>query len=178
MKCEKCGSREAEVHIRHQKGKDIADFHLCRQCAEIMAKEGIIPDISFDIPIDSFLWGLFPAHGIPATGHAGDEAVRAEVTCSRCGLDSGYFRKAGKYGCPECFSVFRDYLGPLLRKIHGSEIHRGVRPKTACIEVSCSDEIELLRKELLEAVEKEDYERAAVIRDRIREIGETDENRG
>ncbi len=143
-----------------------------------MAKEGIIPDISFDIPIDSFLWGLFPAHGMPATGHAGDEAVRAEVTCSRCAWTADTSEKQGNTAALSVFSVFRDYLGPLLRKIHGSEIHRGVRPKTACIEVSCSDEIELLRKELLEAVEKEDYERAAVIRDRIREIGETDENRG
>lgn len=178
MKCERCGSREAEVHIRHQKGKDIADFHLCRQCAEAMAKEGLIPDISFDLPIDSFLWGLFPAHGINLQGYGDDQANQAKITCSRCGLDNESFRKSGKYGCSDCFPLFHDNLGPLLRKIHGSEIHRGVRPKTACLEVSCPGDFESLRKDLREAVEKEDYERAAVIRDRIHEIGETNENRG
>ena len=60
MKCERCSGRDAEVHIRHQKGKEIVEYHLCRQCAEQMAKDGLIPDMSFDFPIENFLSGLFP----------------------------------------------------------------------------------------------------------------------
>ena len=177
MKCERCGAREAEVHIRQQKGKEIAEFHLCRQCAEHMAKEGLIPDISFELPINSFLWGLLPGH---EPGHPGSDVVpsaASDLVCGHCGLDRSSLRRSGRYGCPDCFKAFHEDLGPLLRKIHGSEIHRGARPGNACGNDTSPEEIESLRTELKDAVEKEEYERAAVLRDRIREIGDLHEGR-
>jgi len=178
MKCERCGSREAEVHIRHQKGKEKVDFHLCRQCAEHMAKEGLLPDISLEIPLDCFPWGLFPWHGAAASGSETDSSPSDQRVCSHCGLDRSSFRKGGKFGCPYCYDVFRDDLGPLFRKIHGSDIHRGARPWNACGDEVTPEDLGSLRKELREAVEKEEYERAAIIRDRIREIEGCHENEG
>jgi protein arginine kinase activator len=176
MKCERCNDREAEIHIRHQKGKEIEEHHLCRQCAEQMARDGLIPDMTFDFPVESFLGGLFPVHGQPLPdteeGHAADEGV----TCGRCGLDAASFRKTGKWGCPECFSVFHESVGPLLRKIHGSDVHRGIRPAKACVRESCRGDVDSLRKALREAVEMEEYERAAVLRDKIRETEENNED--
>ena len=175
MKCERCSGRDAEVHIRHQKGKEIVEYHLCRQCAEQMAKDGLIPDMSFDFPIENFLSGLFSGSGA-MEDEEGRPAIHG-LACGRCGLDHASFLKSGKYGCPDCFAVFHDNLGPLLRKIHGSDIHRGIRPVTACLDVSCSDDLEILREELRRAIENEEYERAAVIRDRIRGTGAEHENR-
>lgn len=176
MKCERCSSREAEVHIRHQKGKQIVEYHLCRQCAEQMARDGLIPDMSFDFPIESFLSGLFPGPGSMEDKNGSD--ALPGLVCGRCGLDHATFRKSGKYGCPDCFAVFHDNLGPLLRKIHGSDIHRGIRPATACHEIPCGEDLEILREELRRAIDNEEYESAAVIRDRIREAGSRHENRG
>lgn len=169
MKCERCGNRDAEVHIRHQKGKKIAAYHLCRQCAEQMARDGLIPEMSFEFPIENFLSGLFPGPG--AMENEENDSALPGLACGRCGLDHAAFRKAGKYGCPDCFAVFHDNLGPLLRKIHGSDIHRGIRPITADLEIPCADGSEALRDELRRAIENEEYERAAVIRDRIRGTG-------
>lgn len=177
MKCERCNEREADVHIRHQKGNDIEEHHLCRHCAEQMSRDGLIPDMTFDLPIESFLGGLFsgpkPGHPVPE----GDNPKVSGPVCGRCGLDNSGFRRSGKYGCPDCFKVFHDDLGPLLRKIHGYDIHRGVRPKTACAEPSCIDGLDALKQALSESIEKEEYERAAVIRDKIREIEENHEDR-
>jgi protein arginine kinase activator len=178
MKCEKCGIREAEVHIRHQKGKETDDFHLCRQCAEDMAKDGLLPDVSFEIPLDNFPWGLFSWHGSAPSGPDADASPADQRVCSHCGLDHSSFRKTGKFGCPDCFTAFQDDLAPLFRKIHGSDIHRGTRPQNACGDETSPEDLEYLRKELREAVEKEEYERAAIIRDRIREIGECHEGEG
>lgn len=177
MKCERCGAREAEVHIRQQKGKEIAEFHLCRQCAEHMAKEGLIPDISFELPIDSFLWGLLPGHGPSHPGPDMAPSTTGDMVCGSCGLDRSSLRRSGRYGCPDCFKAFHEDLGPLLRKIHGSEIHRGSRPGNACGNDTSPEEVGSLRTELKDAVEKEEYERAAVLRDRIREIGDIHEGR-
>jgi protein arginine kinase activator len=169
MKCERCKKRDADVHIRHQKGKGLIEYHLCRDCAEQMAKDGLIPDMSFDFPIESFLSGLFPGTGA-LDDEEGTPAIPG-LSCGRCGLEHSEFRKSGKYGCPDCFAVFHDNLGPLLRKIHGSDIHRGTRPGNDPAEAPCPDEIEMLRDELRRAIEGEEYERAAVLRDRIRGIG-------
>ncbi|MDO9508366.1 MAG: UvrB/UvrC motif-containing protein [Thermovirgaceae bacterium] len=177
MKCGRCSGRDAEVHIRQQKGKEVVEYHLCRDCAEQMAKDGLIPDMSFDFPLESFLSGLFPG---PASGGQEDEegnSALAGLACGRCGLDHSAFRRSGKYGCSDCFAIFHDSLGPLLRKIHGFDIHRGIRPKTACNAASCADDAETLREELRQAIEKEEYERAAVIRDRIRGTDGDHENR-
>ncbi|MGC9372734.1 MAG: UvrB/UvrC motif-containing protein, partial [Thermovirgaceae bacterium] len=90
-----------------------------------------------------------------------------KTACPRCGLDSGEFAQTGKFGCAACYDSFRPSVRQLLRRIHGSEIHRGSRPlvKSSAQPV---DDLQTLRKLLREAVEKEEYERAAVLRDRIR----------
>ena len=89
-----------------------------------------------------------------------------------------FLQEDRKFGCPDCYEVFREDLSHLFRKIHGSDIHRGARPRNACGDVVSPEGLGSLRKELQEAVEKEEYERAAVIRDRIREIEECHEGEG
>lgn len=170
MNCERCSGRDAEVHIRHQKGKEIVEYHLCRKCAEEMAKDGLIPDMTFDLPFESFLSGLLPGHGSDVPEDEKGDPALAGLTCGRCGLDHSTFRRSGRYGCPDCFAIFHDSLGPLLRKIHGFDVHRGIRPGTACMEAPSTDDVKTLREELRQAIEEEEYERAAVIRDRIREV--------
>jgi protein arginine kinase activator len=126
----------------------------------------MLPEVPMEFPFENFLGNLFPdkaqKQAEPVTKVQGPKTV-----CPRCGLDYGEFAKTGKFGCAACYDTFRPSVRELLRRIHGSEIHRGSRPlvKSSAQPV---DDLQTLRELLREAVEKEEYERAAVLRDRIR----------
>jgi len=169
MMCERCQEREAEVHIKQIINGEVKEYHLCRECAETMGLEGIdlFPHFNFDLSWENLLGSLFE----PFAAKELRRPARTEIKCQGCGLDYSTFQKTGKFGCPKCYESFREYIKPLLRKIHGADRHRGSRPELSYIERDATgDELEQLKKELKEAVEKEEYERAAKIRDRIREL--------
>ena len=75
-----------------------------------------------------------------------------------------------KARCPNCYRVFRDNLEPILRRLHGSAEHTGKMPARMADEIKTSNELKRLKAELASAVENEQYEKAAELRDRIREI--------
>ena len=66
--------------------------------------------------------------------------------------------------------VFRDNLEPILRRLHGGSEHTGKVPARLADEIKTTNEIERLKAELASAVENEQYEKAAELRDRIREL--------
>jgi len=171
MLCERCRERQAEIHIRHLKNGKTVEFHLCHKCAEDMSRKGLLPDLSFDMPAENLIAGLFPqgphGNGAPDTiEEAADPAVN--VTCPSCGLDYAGFRKSGKFGCADCYVAFSEQVRPLLRKIHGSESHRGARPAVSAVQDASDPDVKTLKARLREAVDREEYERAADLRDRIR----------
>ena len=79
-------------------------------------------------------------------------------------------------GCGECYSSFRKYLSPLLKKIHGSTQHLGKSPYK--VEAKPKKKVDLaeLRQRLQSAIENEEFEEAARLRDKIREL-EKDETK-
>ncbi|HOB10832.1 MAG TPA: UvrB/UvrC motif-containing protein [Acetomicrobium sp.] len=168
MLCERCQDREAEVHIKQMINGEVREYHLCRECAEAMSLEiDVFPHLSFDLSWENLLGSLFE----PLASKSARRTTQTEVRCQDCGLDFTTFQKSGKFGCPTCYKTFREYIKPLLRKIHGSDRHRGDRPDVSAFRgEAVKSELERLQGELKEAVEREEYERAAKIRDRIREL--------
>ena len=77
-------------------------------------------------------------------------------------------RQTGRVGCPDCYSTFADILNPYVRKLHGADRHIGTAP--AAPEQPQADPVEALRAQLKAAVESEDYEQAARLRDEIRRM--------
>lgn len=90
--------------------------------------------------------------------------------CPHCGLSLAEFNKTGRLGCSECYHVFAEELHSLLRKIHGSDQHIGKVPATDPIQVEVRKEVLALRRRLKRAIEREEFEKAAELRDRIDEI--------
>ena len=105
--------------------------------------------------------------------------------CTSCGLTYDDFRKFGRFGCAHCYLAFKVQLKTLLKKIHGSNVHLGKAPlklmpiegvaapavSAAAVEAAPPvDPIELLRQQLHEAIEHEDFERAALLRDKLHEL--------
>lgn len=83
-------------------------------------------------------------------------------SCPVCGFSVEDYRRTGHLGCPDCYAVFARELNP------------GAEP-----EEQTSHEVPALtrarlQKELQQAVSREDYERAAVLRDQINALPEQD----
>jgi protein arginine kinase activator len=95
--------------------------------------------------------------------------------CPNCGSSLAEISSAGRMGCAECYSYFARELEPYLSRIHGSATHTGKVPKSVSPKRNLMREAERLKKELNEAVVKQEYEQAAKLRDRLKELegGET-----
>ena len=92
-----------------------------------------------------------------------------ELVCPNCGMTFREFREQGRFGCPQDYIVFEKRLIPLLENIHNDTEHVGKAPKRAPHSSQAQFELIRLRRDLAVAVEDEDYERAAQLRDEIRE---------
>lgn len=92
-----------------------------------------------------------------------------ELVCDHCGYSESEFHKTGRLGCPECYNVFVTPKMEILRNIQDAEVHKGKAPKNQD-KRNIRQSIAQFNKELLDAVEKEDYESAAQIRDKLKAI--------
>jgi len=167
MICENCKKRDASVHYTEIVNAEMVSMHLCRECAD---EKGF--EVAADTPpgLGDLVAGLIDTA-------ASDESERiGRVQCPACGYDYSKFKQMGRLGCPECYDAFEAQLVPVLRHVHGSAQHRGKVPPVMHEQAAQRAQIEALTRELARAVEAEEYERAAGIRDEIRDIrGETAE---
>jgi protein arginine kinase activator len=138
----------------------LTTWHLCEQCASERGVAGTLTSLAG--PLVNILMGLLEGEVGPGT------ADDAGPTCPRCGLTYGKFRRVGRLGCATCYDTFAHELRPLLRRIHGSTEHTGCVPSEAFGDHYRLREIRKLKVELARAVQSEDYERAAELRDAIR----------
>lgn len=92
------------------------------------------------------------------------------VQCEQCGFTDVDFSKVGKLGCPKCYEVFENKLDPVLRRVHGYPTHTGKIPSRTGGNLGIRREMEELKQKLQEAVANEEYEKAAEIRDKIRNL--------
>ncbi len=159
-KCEICGLKDAVIHIRQIQKDLVHELHICEECAQ---EKGLIREEDSELPITNQLSGLL--EGKDVTG-----ALEVKDACPKCGLKAVEFRKQGKLGCAECFEAFDKDIRAILSQMAARPRHTGKLPHTLSVEHAASAEGEGLREELREAVEREDYEQAARIRDKLREM--------
>ena len=158
MMCQNCGKKHATVHLTEINGDEKIERHLCEDCAQ---------DITAHMP-KSFNPAEFLTSLISQV--APEIKEMATTTCDKCGLSYLEFRSQGRLGCANDYDAFEAGLAPILEKIHGSSQHKGKSPKQTHAGAEQQTTVVLLRQELEEAVAVEDYERAAVLRDRLREL--------
>lgn len=159
MICGQCGRGEARVCYTEFAGGKATTWNLCEACAR---KRGVSASLSsLSGPLVNVLMGLLEEVGRNGAAEAGPR-------CDACGLTLSEFRKAGRLGCPACYGAFREELRPLVRRIHGSGEHMGRVPGSLEATEGPRQEILRLRGELDRAVKREEYERAAALRDLIR----------
>ncbi|WP_406677543.1 UvrB/UvrC motif-containing protein [Neomoorella carbonis] len=158
MLCERCQERPASVHVTRIINGDKTELYLCQECAREMQ-----PQLNFSIP--KFLAGLLDYDpGLEV------KAPPAVERCRECGLSYEQFHQTGRLGCPDCYHYLAARLDPLIRRIQGSSQHRGKVPRRAGGNLRVRREIEKLRAQLQQLVEQEEFEKAAQVRDRIRDL--------
>ena len=163
MMCADCNVNKATVHFTQIVNDETETFHLCQSCAQ---KRGLkTTSTPTQVPLSDFLSEM----GAPIF----TKATNANVACPRCGCTFRQFRKSGRLGCAHCYSTFEQEMSALLRKIHGSNEHVGIAQEES-IGPLTEEESRLLtlRRQLRQAVEREEYERAAELRDTITRLEE------
>ena len=161
MVCDNCGSTEAVVHLTQIVNNQMSTHRLCEKCA---AEKGLetTPEPS-TFPLTDLLAQMGK--------EAAPETEPAASQCSFCGLTFREFRESGRLGCPHCYETYASHLQRLLRRVHGSTQHVGkvyLPPDPSASDLE--RRLQALRRKLNRAVESEDFERAAELRDEIRSL--------
>lgn len=185
MLCSNCGKREADVLIKQVVANEVYDMNLCRVCAEEM---GFIS--SDDTPSITISFSFRDA-GMLQLGRALNSSGQSapdysKLRCPACGTEFGEFEQDSLLGCPKCYETFRMPLGEYLQRTQGAESHicssesfselAVWEPKEddtrmpVIIDEDFADAM-CLEHEMVDAISKEEYERATVLRDKLRLLG-------
>ena len=159
MQCENCGKSEAAIQLTTVKNNEMRVLHLCESCA---AEQGVEPaPVAGTLPLADFL----------AQMGAGAGESAATGRCPACGLTPVQLKQTGRLGCAECYAHFNHHLRGLLRRLHGGTQHVG---KVGVVgdptDLDRRNRRDSLRRSLQRAVDSEDFEHAAALRDQIRRM--------
>jgi len=159
MLCDICAKNQATVHLTEIVDEQMNELHLCEGCAR---QKSVQMESQFGL--SELLAGMAEFEKPDA-----DKEVAA-LKCPNCKLTYADFKKIGRLGCGECYSAFKKYLTPLLKRIHGSGQHFGKSPVKVAKVVKKKLDAQDLRYKLQKAVESEAFEEAAKIRDQIKDL--------
>lgn len=170
MLCQECGKRPATVHITRIVNGQQSDLDLCEECAHEYQQElGIKLWPSFSVP--QFLASLLsPEVSWEEGSGTGRPSTQRQLKCHECGLTYEQFQKTGRLGCSKCYEYFGGQLRPLVRRIHGHTRHTGKVPARGAGTIKAKKDLERLRAVLAELIDKEEFEKAAQVRDQIRAL--------
>lgn len=172
MLCERCKKNNATVFYRESINGKERSLSLCEECAEKARKNG---ELETEFPVDGFftkpLMGvdkLFGSlFGFPQlVGQTTSDGKK----CPLCGATFRDLMAEGKAGCPECYKTFSDELSSTISRIHGATAHTGGAPSRFKAGRDLKQKIRSLEKGIKTAVEEENYEEAARLRDELRAI--------
>ncbi|NLY44611.1 MAG: hypothetical protein GX053_01255 [Tissierella sp.] len=160
MLCDSCGKNEAYIHYTKIINGQFKEEHLCEDCA--------LQNFEFDknFSINKLFTGLID-------GFKDTKEDKDDTKCDFCGLTYSKFKNDGKFGCSKCYDTFKDKLDPLIKGLHGHNIHRGKIPMNSSGRIYLKREEDNLEIELENAVKMEEFERAAHIRDQLKKLRST-----
>ncbi len=159
MLCCFCKQKEAKVHYSKVEGNKIQKLDMCEECAK---QKG------FDDPTAYALADLLL--GLGATQEFEGATGGTELKCPKCGFSQTDLKKSGRLGCPECYNTFASGLENLLKSMHKGTRHVGKVPMAAQQTRDITERIKSLQKRLDKAIQDENFEQAALLRDEIKQL--------
>ncbi len=170
MLCQDCNQNESTVHLTQIVNNKKLVLNLCKDCAEKRGFHSPVEAKAF--PLAELVTGMV---GPKASTTKGGRRSTKVKKCPACGMTFADFGKSGRLGCGKCYQTFHLELTDLLRKIHGSPKHRGKGMIIETEQIKPLKEETRLREELKQAVENEEFEKAASLRDQIKSLTELDQ---
>ncbi len=167
MICQVCGKKTATTHIKRIVNGKLTEYHLCGDCAREKGYGGLLG--GWDHGFGNLLSGLI------GTARQEEKVAR----CPKCGASFSEIAKTGKVGCAQCYATFRRQLLPVIQRIHGTARHKGKAPGSSALRITDSNKeivavqetpLEEKKRLLQKAIEAQEFEQAAVLRDEIKEM--------
>ena len=167
MLCQKCGKKNASVHLTKIINGSKSEIYICEDCARENGELDFPMEGKF--PLYQFFSGMM---GIttPENSEALMPVGEAGMQCSECGLTYAQFCQIGRFGCDRCYNSFGRNILPLFRRLHGNQKHMGKIPTRAGNHLKLRKKLDHYKLELQRKVMDEDFEEAARLRDQIRDL--------
>lgn len=172
MLCQSCGQRPATTHIKSVVNGQLTETHLCAHCAKEQGYGNILGS-----------WGGFGSLLGGLLGSPLPETTPQQLQhCPGCGASFQEISRSGQIGCAQCYDTFRAQLLPVIQRIHGAAQHRGKSPGGSALRVTerntqlaptaqpAESPLEEKKRLLQEAIAAQNFERAAELRDQIKEM--------
>lgn len=177
MLCQKCHKKTASVFISSIINGQETREYLCDACAKDY------PLFNFNLQDPFSIKDVMDKFKLDEEASIDKEKLLAvdkeyeeeDIICPNCYSTYNEYKDTGKVGCSRCYEIFEKQLKPILKNIYGYEEYIGKSPKVDDTHVYISKEIGILKEDLNRAVEHEEYEKAADIRDRIKELEQCNE---
>lgn len=167
MECQECEQRVATLHFTQIINNDKTEVHVCEVCAK---EKGYMSYPEDGFSFHNLLTGLFNFESTSMSSQNNTTFTQSkELQCPQCGMTFAEFKRIGKFGCASCYHTFSDRLDPVLRRVHsGNSKHDGKIPTRHGGDLHAKKQLEDYKAELKELVDKEAFEEAATVRDKIK----------
>ncbi len=165
MLCQKCKKNPATINLTQIVNNEKVVMSICSECAAKMGFHSPLESVPF--PLAEILAGMLQQDFSHETGEP-----MPDLKCDNCGLTFEGFAGQGRFGCGQCYTAFRSRLEPIMRRLHGSSLHKGKPPVADQDQAHSVQEEGRLENELKKAIEAEDFERAADLRDKLKAMRE------
>lgn len=162
MNCQICNTNSANIIFTVIVNNEKKDIKICKKCAEEKGFNSPLGGIPF--LLGEIIFGM----AVDQINEMVDKRIDdINIECGSCGMTHKEFKTSGLLGCESCYESFKDDLKIILRRIHGNNKHYSFRKGKMS---STGTKISLLKKELEEAVKNEEFEKAAILRDEIKDM--------
>lgn len=177
MLCQSCKNKQANTHIKTIINGELTEMNLCSECAAKQGYGSNMFNLNQFFDIGSLMSGFM--------GEAATTALAPERRCPNCGITFAQISKGGRVGCAKCYDVFYDRLLPSIKRIHGNTVHTGKKLRKPQLqsgesavgtvnvvgeETAKPSELDVLNKQMQDAVNNQEFEKAAKLRDKINEL--------
>ena len=173
MKCDICHINKATIHIQEIIKNEEKSLHICTECAAKKSEENpVLQGINLAEMLYNLSEQLEDDSDEPDNAFSDKEKNSVNLVCDSCNWDTEKFRETGRLGCGKCYETFGEIVSAALKNMHKGVLHVGKHPgyhednRSGQIIV----EIMKLQKELELHIQSEEYEKAAVLRDKINEL--------
>lgn len=165
MKCSKCNQNKANVSVLTTVNGATEKAYLCEKCAQELEYKNLFM-LKHGLNFDNILSSMF------------SEKIKAQKAqrCGKCGTTLSDMANSGAAGCAQCYQTFYRELIPTIHKLHGNTKHRGKLAAHAGAKIKLNRQREELRCKLKKAIELQEFEEAALLRDRLKALGEGMQN--